>query len=136
MQIGAFEKSDKEYKSLLLSKIKSFSLEMFKYWTEDEFTSNFRKMLMLEQYRNPKMASLLNQYLTGGIIGDAKELIVASIINTRYSKKDPEVLALEYFSPIYIMMGISDSITGKSLAFEMVKKHIEYYMENLRGDIV
>lgn len=27
-----------------------FSLAMFQYWTEDEFASDFRKMLTLEQY--------------------------------------------------------------------------------------
>ncbi|NWL87285.1 TetR/AcrR family transcriptional regulator [Paenibacillus sp. 79R4] len=130
--VGTFEDAEYDYRNVAFGDIKAFSIKMFKYWTEDEFASNFRKMLTLEQYRNPKMASLLNQYLTGGVIGYAKDLIGESVLNTKNSDKDPEILALEYFAPIYMMMGISDSMENKGAAKEMVEKHIDYFMGNLR----
>ena len=39
---------------------------MVRYWTRDEFAADFRRMLTLEQYRDPEMARMLRQYLTIG----------------------------------------------------------------------
>ena len=36
--------------------IRSYSMAQFAHWTEEPFASNFRKMLTLEQYRDPKLA--------------------------------------------------------------------------------
>ncbi len=39
---------------------------MFRYWTEEEFPSCFRRMLTLEQYRSAEMSALYQQYLAAG----------------------------------------------------------------------
>ena len=41
-------------------------MEQFRFWTEDEFASGFRKMLTLEQYRNEEMAELYSQCIVTG----------------------------------------------------------------------
>jgi hypothetical protein len=106
---------------------------MFRYWTEDEFASRFRRMLTLEQYRNPEMAALLNKYLTGGVIDYAEDLIRGAIASTGYSDRDVKVLAIEYFAPIYLMMNLYDSARDKNkkAIAQMVEKHIDYFMEPL-----
>ncbi len=43
-----------------------YARRMVRYWTRDEFAADFRRMLTLEQYRDPKMARMLRQYLTIG----------------------------------------------------------------------
>lgn len=132
--VGTFEKAGDACRNVAFENIKAFSIEMFKYWTEDEFASNFRKMLTLEQYRNPEMAKLLNQYLTGGVVGYAKNLIRESLLNTRNSEKDAEILALEYFAPIYMLMGLTDNTDDKDATLKMVEKHIDYFMEIMRRE--
>jgi hypothetical protein len=112
-------------------KIKAFSLEMFRYWTQDEFASRFRRMLTLEQYRSPKMAALLGKYLTGGVIDYTEDLIRGAIASTDLKDKDPKVLAVEYFAPIYMMMNLYDSAKNKRRIVKMVEKHIDYFMEPL-----
>ena len=47
-------------------KIKQFTKVQFLHWTEEEFSSCFRKMLTLEQYREPQMAQLYQNYLASG----------------------------------------------------------------------
>ena len=49
-----------------IQKIRTYSLAQFDHWTKDPFSSNFRKMLMLEQYRAPKLAQFHHDYLAGG----------------------------------------------------------------------
>lgn len=43
-----------------------YARRMVRYWTRDEFAADFRRMLTLEQYRDPGMARMLRQYLTIG----------------------------------------------------------------------
>ncbi|MDR2043265.1 MAG: TetR/AcrR family transcriptional regulator [Clostridium sp.] len=130
---GTFREVPEAYRAAAFQRIKAFSLAMFKFWTQDEFASNFRRMLTLEQYRNPEMAALLNQYLTGGVIDHTEDLLREAITSTGYRDKDPKVLAAEYFAPIYLMMNLYDSAKDQKAIAEMVEKHIDYFMEPLGG---
>ena len=56
MPEGDLEKVTAEYKEMAFDKIKQFTKVQFLHWTEEEFSSCFRKMLTLEQYREPQMA--------------------------------------------------------------------------------
>ena len=56
MPEGDLEKVTAEYKETAFDKIKQFTKVQFLHWTEEEFSSCFRKMLTLEQYREPQMA--------------------------------------------------------------------------------
>ena len=49
-----------------IQKIRTYSLAQFDHWTKEPFSSNFRKMLTLEQYRDSKLAQLHHDYLAGG----------------------------------------------------------------------
>ena len=51
---------------MAFDKIKQFTKVQFLHWTEEEFSSCFRKMLTLEQYREPQMAQLYQNYLASG----------------------------------------------------------------------
>ena len=50
-----------------IQKIRTYSLAQFDHWTKESFSSNFRKMLTLEQYRDPKLAQLHHDYLAGAL---------------------------------------------------------------------
>ena len=63
-----------EYKHIALEKIKQFTKVQFLHWTEDEFCCQFRKMLTLEQYRDPEMAQLYQTYLAEGPLSYMEEV--------------------------------------------------------------
>lgn len=44
----------------------AFSKTMLRYWTQDSFSRDFRRMLTLEQYRSPELTALYQQYLGSG----------------------------------------------------------------------
>jgi AcrR family transcriptional regulator len=130
---GTFREMEETYRQTTFLNIKAFSIAVFRYWTEDEFASNFRKLLTLEQYRNPEMAKLLRQYLTEGVIGYAEDLFrEAAELSYSNRNKDPKILALEYFAPIYMMMNLYDGAENKGEAVQMVEKHIDYFMDSLK----
>ncbi len=49
-----------------IAQIYDYSMAQFEHWTKETFSANFRKMLTLEQYRDPKLAQLHHDYLAGG----------------------------------------------------------------------
>lgn len=66
MPEGNMEEVRKGYQAAALDKIKEFTKVQFLHWTQEEFPCCFRKMLTLEQYRDPELAKLYQKYLSGG----------------------------------------------------------------------
>ena len=54
------------YQKTPIEKVRAYSKAQFLHWTEEDFSSRFRKMLTLEQYRDPEMAQLYQKYLATG----------------------------------------------------------------------
>ena len=54
------------YRHTSFAHIQAFSAAQFRYWTEEPFPAQFRKLLTLEQYRSAEMAALYQQYLAAG----------------------------------------------------------------------
>lgn len=119
----------KAYQNSMIHQIKQFTLEQFKFWTEDAFASNFRKMLVLEQFRNEKMAHLLRHYLTGGVVDRTQELIKTLFTMSGQGEKDGQVLAIEYFAPMHLIMNLYYDTTDKGQrAIDLLERHIDYFM--------
>lgn len=128
--IGNLNSQEQLTKQQIINGIKQFSIANFKYWTEDEFAANFRKILTLEQYRNPQIAKLLNKYLTNGVIKNAQVIMARIFVGTKYEHKDTNILALNYFGPIYLLMGLYDQSEDKASIEKAVVTHIDYFMES------
>ena len=60
------EAAPEAYCNIPPAQIIAYAKAQFRYWTQDEFAADFRRMLTLEQYRDPEMARMLRQYLTIG----------------------------------------------------------------------
>jgi AcrR family transcriptional regulator len=126
------------YRDTTVENIKAFTIAQFRYWTEDEFACSFRRMLTLEQYRDEEMAELLHQYLTNGVLSYTQDLLrEAAGLNGKRIKRakraqTAQILALEYFAPVYMMMNIADGMEDKGEAVRMVKRHIDYFMDSLQ----
>lgn len=66
-----------------IEKIRTYSLAQFDHWTKETFSANFRKMLTLEQYRDPKLAQLHHDYLAGGPLEYMAAIFVSWLIRMR-----------------------------------------------------
>lgn len=130
MPEDTFEQVPLVYQNTSVVKIKAFSEAQFNFWTEDEFASNFRKMLTLEQYRNPEIGILYQQYLAGGPTGYMEDLFREMMEQGVWKQTDPKQLALEFYAPIYLLISISDTTEDKRKATELVKVHIERFIRN------
>ncbi len=109
------------YSEINPESFKKFSLEMFRYWTQDSFAVSFRRMITVEQYRNSEMSKLYSQYLS------AEPLRYTADLFREMNISDPESKALEFYSPILMLINMYDSADDKSEIYRILKNHIENF---------
>lgn len=124
-----FDRSPSAYRNTAVDNIKVFIEAQFHFLTEDEFTSNFRKMLTLEQYRNPEITELYQKCLVSGPVSYMEDLFREMMEQGIWSKSDPKQLALEFYAPFYLLLSISDTMPDKKEAAKLLSAHIERFIE-------
>lgn len=116
------------YDTVTLNNIKSFTLAQLLFWTEDDFASNFRKMLSLERYRNSEIAELYGNCVTFGPVAYMKDIFDRMIANGIIKQQNSKELAIEYYAPLYLMIEMSDGSDNKKEYTELLEQHIENFI--------
>lgn len=108
--------------------VKQFTVAQYKFWTEDDFAQNFRKMLTLEQYRNEEMAKLYQSCIAAGPVAYMENIFSQMMADGNMKKADSKLLATEFFAPMYLLIGISDHSENKEQNLELLNRHIERFI--------
>ncbi len=108
--------------------VKQFTVAQYKFWTEDDFAQNFRKMLTLEQYRNEEMAKLYQSCIAAGPVAYMENIFSQMMADGNMKKADSKLLATEFFAPMYLLIGISDHSENKERNLELLNRHIERFI--------
>ena len=83
----------------------------FRFWTEDEFGKNFRRMLTIEQYRNPQAKEIHDMIMGRGGFEHATNMYRKWIKEGSIKDGNPELLALEFSSVFLYLINLSDTIS-------------------------
>lgn len=126
MPEGDMEEVIEGYKNIALEKIKQYTKVQFLHWTEEEFSSCFRKMLTLEQYRSPKMAKLYQHYLSEGPL-QYMETIFSGIVN---NSEEAKQLAINFYGPIFLLYSIYDGSENKQDVMKQLEAHVEGFSKH------
>ena len=108
--------------------VKQFTVAQYKFWTEDDFAQNFRKMLTLEQYRNEEMAKLYQSCIAAGPVAYMENIFSQMMADGNMKRADSKLLATEFFAPMYLLIGISDHSENKEQNLELLNRHIERFI--------
>lgn len=119
---------DDEYNNVSLESIKTFSVAMFKHWTDDEFAARFRRMLSLERFKNTEMAELYKSYISSGPLDYMKEVFAGM----NYSESDAEQLALSFYGPMFMLYTVYDESENKKEIVSQAEMHINEFIDDLR----
>ena len=113
-----------------IEKIRSYTIAQFDHWTKDPFSSNFRKMLTLEQYRDPKLAQLYHDYLATGPVR------YMSAIFRKFSDSDEIAaqLSLEFYGPMFLLYTVYDGIDDKESVASMLCAHIDRFVGKIESN--
>ena len=88
----------------LVEKVKS----LISYSLHDEFVSQFRRMMTIEQFRSTELSALYSQRYVAQIQNYHKGLFQRMIAVGVMVDEDPDLLAMMYDSPILILLGECD----------------------------
>lgn len=124
-----YEFESKAYENISVNNIKNFTVSQFTFWSEDDFASNFRKMLTLEQYRNAEMAELYSNCITAGPVAYMEDIFRKMIKKGIFRDADPKQLAIEFYAPLYLLVNISDWSNDKAKSIELLNNHIDRFIQ-------
>ena len=122
--------SAEEYLRVPVERIRAYSEAQFRHWTEEPFSSNFRKMLTLEQYRDPKLAQLHRDYLALGPL----EYMAAVFRKLTDSDEDAMQLALDFYGPMYLLYSVYDGAADQLAVAPILEAHIDRFIAKLEGE--
>ncbi len=112
-----------------ISKIRAYSMAQFDHWTKEPFSSNFRKMLTLEQYRDPEMAQLYQKYLATGPV----DYMAAIFRGLTDSEEAAQYLALEFYGPMFLLYSVSDSGAEQGQVLSLLDAHIDRFIHHMES---
>ena len=112
-----------------IAQIHAYSMAQFDHWTKEPFSANFRKMLTLEQYRDPEMARLHHDYLAGGPLA----YMAAIFRKLTDSDEDAMQLALEFYGPMYLLYSVYDSAEDKASIAPLLDAHIRRFIAKVEA---
>ena len=127
MPDGNMDEIIEGYREISIDKIRIYTEAQFKHWTEEEFSSLFRRMLTLEQYRNQEMADLYQKYLVSGPI-DYMTYLFAGITG---KKEEAKQLAIEFYGPIFLMYSLYDNKREEDDLTQMLKNHVDRFSKKM-----
>ena len=127
MPEGSMEEVIKGYQNTALEKIREYTRAQFEHWTREEFSSCFRKMLTLEQYRDSQMARLYQNYLVDGPVRYMESIFAGMTGN----KDEARQLALDFYGPIFLLYSLYDSTEKKDHVTDMLDEHIRRFSKIL-----
>jgi AcrR family transcriptional regulator len=125
---GTAEEMPSAYEAADPQNVLAFSKAMFRYWTEDEFASNFRKMLTLEQFRSPEMGRLYQQYLVSGPVGYMADLFAAQ------NMPRPKELAVRFYAQMFLLYSVYDGTGNKKAALALMDDLLDRTAEQLAAE--
>ncbi len=128
MPNGNMEEVVAGYKEVALDKIREFTKVQFLHWTEEEFPCYFRKMLTLEQYREPEMAKLYQKYLAK----EPLQYMEAIFSGITEDSKEARQLAIDFYGPIFLLYSIYDGTENKQEVVNMVEQHVERFSKQFQ----
>lgn len=129
MPVEEYDVNSGSYENTSLEDIQKFTIEQFKFWTEDDFAWRFRRMLTLEQYRNAEMAELYSQCIVAGPVAYMEDLFRELIQKGVLKEENPRQLAVEYYAPLFLLISMFDK-TGKNEDYATILyNHTEHFMK-------
>ncbi|MFQ7301467.1 MAG: TetR/AcrR family transcriptional regulator, partial [Beduini sp.] len=102
--------------------------ELFLYFLHDEYVSKFRKMLTIEQFHDLELAVLYSKQYVEGPLAYQSGLFYLLGIQNKLKDNDPNIMAIHFYSPIYLMLTLCDREPQKEKeALQIIERHIRQF---------
>lgn len=109
---------------------------LFLYFLHNENMKLFRKMLTIEQYHDPELAQLYTKQYYDDPISYQSELFRLLIALGKFKECDPDILAMQFYTPIYTLITVCDRHPERETeSLAVLANHIRQFNKaNLREE--
>ncbi len=117
------------YRNITPQQFAHLTETLFDYYFTDELNVKLRKMLTIEQYRDEEAAKRFRENAFDAALTYQTELFAALIEEGLFSKADPYMLALAFYSPIFLLFYKFDATPeGHAEARSQFLRHIDHFV--------
>lgn len=112
------------------------SLTMFQFYLKTEYGSQLRRMLTMEQYRTSEASKFFRELIIDKGLDYISSVFINLINDGVYIDADPRIMALQFYSPLYLLLSKYDNQPKKyKEALSLLEKHITIFNQiYLRSD--
>lgn len=82
--------------------------ELFLYFLRDDCVSKFRKMLTVEQFKNPELGLMFSKRYADDPLSYQAAIFAGLSTGGFLRVEEPDIMALQFYSPIYLLLTICD----------------------------
>lgn len=98
------EEAAKQYGRLTLEKLQTISRNVFLFYLQDDFMSRFWRFATMEQYQDGEIYEIYRSLFFEQSIAFQRELFSDMIRQGSFIQADPEVMALNFYTPIFFLL--------------------------------
>lgn len=108
--------------------IQKIYCRLFSFYLTDEILSKFRKMMIIEQYKSVELNTMFTEMFIEKTLRYQTEVFRQLIQEGRIGGTDPEIMALHFYSPVFLLLFRYDTSTEKlEEALKLIQKHIQEF---------
>lgn len=100
--------SDLTYENLSRKMVLNIAKSLFEFHLTDETASSFRKLLMIERYRNEEINRIFEKIFINDALKFQTEVFKNLIEKNIFKEVTPHILALKFYSPIFLLLSKYD----------------------------
>lgn len=125
---GEMDTVAEKYMEVTEETLVMLSKKMFLYFLKDDFASKFRRMLTIEQFRSTQASEAFQSFFVDGVINYQQTLFDNIIKKGGFMECDPYVMALHFYSPIFLLLSKYDRMPYKEdEALDVLEKHVRQF---------
>lgn len=125
--------SEIKIESMCWKEVENICLSMFEFQTSDEWIVPFRRLVVIEQFKNPELQNIYKQIFVDGPL-DSMEGMFKILIEKGYMKPgNPRVYAMDLYSPFFMYHTLGAD--SKEL-MDNLREHVTMFRKNVVTDSV
>lgn len=106
--------------------LKKICLDMFEYQTKNDWIVMFRQLLMLEKFKNPKMADTYKEFFVEIPVRNQIKIFETLMEQGLMKKGNARVYAMEFYAPFYLYHFVEHDEAEMNKLYE---EHVSYFFK-------
>lgn len=118
------------YAGVFENELVEIGLSLFDFFLSDEMLVQYRKMLTIEQFNDPALATVFSTQYVDTPLEFQKSIFTLLLERKIFMDADPKLMALQFYAPFYLLLGLHDREEKRHAEIiELLEKHIRQFSQ-------